>query len=341
MRDSGSLEAFSFAFQPPLDTWARWFAIVPTRSFVRIDDHGFEAVYGPWRVATTWSNVRGVERSGPYRPWKIAGPVRVSWADRGITMAATTAEGVCLRLHEPVPGLDPFGLFRHPAVTLGVEDVDRFVQSVERRRERAREHGEFTNPPDHDRGRLGGAVGALQRWRRRSVDVVEREVDHVCFPRHDRASDIDDQPREVGIGPAFHRTYRLDIVDATRSAEAAMAEIRADPNALADARFAPFTKARGRSGEMVVGDRYVIQLAGPWKGAVEVIDVTPLSSGSPRSKATWSPVSSRCAPSWQTTPVRAVHDRVVGSKPRPSLRPDLRQDRTRQDAARRDVGDRL
>ena len=131
MRDSGSVEAFSFAFQPPLDTWARWFAIVPTRSFVRIDDHGFEAVYGPWRVATTWSNVRGVERSGPYRPWKIAGPVRVSWADRGITMAATTAEGVCLRLHEPVPGLDPLGLFRHPAVTLGVDDVDRFVQSVE------------------------------------------------------------------------------------------------------------------------------------------------------------------------------------------------------------------
>ena len=56
-----------------------------------------------------------------------------------------------------------------------------------------------------------------------------------------------------------------------------MADIRADPNALADARFAPFTKARGRSGEMVVGDRYVIQLPGPWKGAIEVIDVTPRS----------------------------------------------------------------
>jgi hypothetical protein len=28
---------------------------------------------------------------------------------------------------------------------------------------------------------------------------------------------------------------------------------------------------------MEVGDRYVIHLAGPWKGAVEVIDVTPCS----------------------------------------------------------------
>ena len=40
-------------------------------------------------------------------------------------------EGVCLRFHEAVPGLDPLGLFRHPAVTLGVDDVDRFVQSVD------------------------------------------------------------------------------------------------------------------------------------------------------------------------------------------------------------------
>jgi hypothetical protein len=79
------------------------------------------------------------------------------------------------------------------------------------------------------------------------------------------------------VGPTFHRTYRFDVVNASRTPEAAMAEIRADPNALAEARFAPFTKSRGRSGDMRVGDRYVIQLAGPWKGSVEVIDVTPYS----------------------------------------------------------------
>src|SRR3954468_2632791 len=80
MGERQSMESFAFAFEPPLDTWARWFAIVPTRSFVRLDENGLEAVYGPWRVATTWSNVYGVERTGPYRAWKIAGPVRVSWA---------------------------------------------------------------------------------------------------------------------------------------------------------------------------------------------------------------------------------------------------------------------
>jgi hypothetical protein len=99
----------------------------------------------------------------------------------------------------------------------------------------------------------------------------------VGFPRHDRASDADLQPPEIGVGATFHRTYRLDIDAAERSVEDAMAAIRADPNLLADSRFAPFTKTRGRSGEMVVGDRYVIQLAGPWKGAVEVIEVSPRS----------------------------------------------------------------
>ena len=83
MGDGARTFAFSFAFQRPLDTWARWFAVVPTRSYVRVDDHGFEAVYGLWRVATVWENVVGVERTGPYRAWKVAGPAQLSWADRG------------------------------------------------------------------------------------------------------------------------------------------------------------------------------------------------------------------------------------------------------------------
>jgi hypothetical protein len=277
MRDNRSTEAFSFAFQPPLDTWARWFAIVPTRSFVRLDDDGLEAVYGPWRVATTWSNVSSVERTGPYRAWKIAGPVRVSWADRGITMAATTAGGVCLRLREPVTGLDPLGVFTHPSMTLGVDDMEGFLRAVDQRLRRAAGAGGVARAPSHDRGRLGGAGRALWNWRKRRVEIIEREVERVEFPAHDRARDSDDQPREVGVGPAFHRRYCLHVAGAACSADAAMAAIRADLNVITDATFAPVTKTRGRSDEMAIGDRYVIQLAGPWKGAVEVIEVAPRS----------------------------------------------------------------
>ena len=294
---------------------------MPTRSFVRIDEHGLEAVYGSWRVATTWSNVRSVERTGPYRPWKVAGPVHVSlgrsWAHDG----GDHRGGVCLRLHEPVPGLDPFGLFRHPALTLGVADVDRFVDVAESHRDRAGDRGDVAEPPNHDRGSVGGALAALLNWRRRNVDHVEQSIDLVDFPRHDRARTPTINRAEIGVGPAFHRTYRLDIDGATRSVEDAMAEIRTDPNVLADARLAPFTKARGRAGDMVVGDRYVIQLAGPWKGAVEVIDVTPAIVPIRHARRSHGVGCHRDARRRSRRHrSRAVHDRVVGAKSRSGLR---------------------
>ena len=277
MSDAGRTVAFSFAFQRPLDSWARWFAVVPTRSYVRVDDHGFEAVYGLWRVATVWSNVVGVERTGPYRAWKVAGPARLSWADRGMTMAGTTAGGACLRFREPVRGIDPLGVIRHPAVTLGVDDLDVFVRIVEERIEAAASMAGSPQPPDHREGRLVTALGAVWRWNRRRIAHDQRAVERVELPVLDRAGDIDDQPVEIGVGPTFHRRYRTVVRGGVLDAEEAMAAIQADPNVLADLELAPFTKVRGASGQMRVGDRYVIEIAGPWKGAVEVVDVSPRS----------------------------------------------------------------
>jgi hypothetical protein len=93
----------------------------------------------------------------------------------------------------------------------------------------------------------------------------------------DRAGDVDDQPIEIGVGPTFHRRYRTIVRGAAFGAEEAMAAVQADPNVLADLDLAPFTKVRGESGEMRLGDRYVIEVSGPWKGAVEVVKVSPRS----------------------------------------------------------------
>src|SRR5204862_1548834 len=144
---------FSFAFEPPLDTWARRFTVVPTRSYVRVDDQGFEAVYGPWRVATVWSNVIGVERTGPYRAWKVGGPAHLSLSDRGMTMAGTTAGGACLRFREPVRGIEPFGVLRHPALSLGVADLDAFLERVGPRIAAGESLTGSSRPPDHREGR--------------------------------------------------------------------------------------------------------------------------------------------------------------------------------------------
>ena len=272
----GRTLAFSFAFEPPLDTWARWCAVVPTRSYIRVDDHGFEAVYGLWRVATPWSNVVGVERTGPYRARKVAGPARVSWADRGITMAATTVGGACLRFRRPVRGIDPFGVVRHPGATFGVVDLDRFIEVVEARIA-APATAEAVGPPDHREGGWIAAGRAVWSWNRRQVAHRQRPVERIDFPTIDRAGDVDDQPAEIGSGPAYHRCYRTVVRNGVLDAVEAMAAVQADPNVLADVRLAPFTKVRGESPGMRVGDRYRIDIAGPWKGAVEVIDVSPSS----------------------------------------------------------------
>jgi hypothetical protein len=258
-----------------LDRWARLFAVVPTRSYVRLDDDGFEAVYGLWRVATVWRNVIDVVKTGPYRAWKVAGPAHLSLADRGITLAATTTGGACLRFRHPVGGIDPLGAIRHPAVTLGVDDVDGFVRAVQARIDApASEH---PTPPEHPQGRFVAVIRAVRDWNRRSVVHDQRAVERVDIPTLDRAGGVDDQPIEIGMGPTFHRRYHTVVRGGTLGPEEAMAAIQNDPNVLADSDLAPFTKVRGESGSMQVGDRYIIDIRGPWKGAVEVIDVSPRS----------------------------------------------------------------
>ncbi len=281
-RRSGT--SYAFAFERPLDRWARLFAVVPTRCYVHVDEDGFEAVFGLWRVATVWSNVVDIERTGPYTAWRVAGPAHLSLADRGITMAATTRGGACLRFREPVPGIEPLGLVKHPGITLGVDDLDEFITDVRRRLadapDRAAQPAADTAAPDapaapdHAEGGYLGAARAIWRWNRRDVVDERRDVARVEMPRRDRAGDADDQPVEVATGPVFHRRYTIEARDATLDAAQAMAAIRSDPNLLADERLAPFAKSRGATGSMAVGDRFVIGITGPWKGAVEVIEVT-------------------------------------------------------------------
>lgn len=42
----------------------------------------------------------------------------------------TTTRGVCLLLRQPVPGIDPLGVIRHPGLTLTVANPQRFAAIV-------------------------------------------------------------------------------------------------------------------------------------------------------------------------------------------------------------------
>ena len=274
MTDAPAGRSFSFAFDPGLRRWARRFGVLPTRSFVTLDRRGLEACFGPWRLATPWSNVTSIERTGPYTAWKVAGPAHLSLAGRGLTFSATTAAGACLQFRRPERGLDPLGIVRHPAVTLGVDDLDEFI-ALARQFMAAAPPASGLDAPTHPRGGFRAATRAIWRWSRREGSVEHRQRVVGQMPPPAQESTDDAQPIEGGTGPGYHRRYRITVHNAQRSLDEVVNTLLADPSVLTDVAFSPFTKLQGELGATAVGDRYLVEIAGPWKGAVEVVARDP------------------------------------------------------------------
>ncbi len=85
------------------------------------------------------------------------------------------------------------------------------------------------------------------------------------------------QAADDGYGPLFHRLYRTRIRDAALTPQALMWELKGKPNRAAPTEFARFQKVLGESGQMSVGDEFVVRMPGPWDGPVRVIGVDDLS----------------------------------------------------------------
>lgn len=115
---------FDFRFDPTYRKLALPFGVRPSTTGVHVTDEQLDARFGPWRVRTPLANVAGTERSGPFTLPKTAGPAHLSLGDRGITFATNPDAGLCIRFHEPVTGIDPFRIIRHPGLTVTVADID-------------------------------------------------------------------------------------------------------------------------------------------------------------------------------------------------------------------------
>ncbi|MCU1496134.1 MAG: hypothetical protein JWM47_87 [Acidimicrobiales bacterium] len=121
---------FDFAFDGLYRLPARLFGVHEDNAWVEIGGDSFEARFGRWRVRTPLGNVTGVEVSGPYALPKTVGPPHLSFADRGLTFATNGQRGVCVSFREPVRGMDPLGLIRHPGLTVTVADPDGLVEAL-------------------------------------------------------------------------------------------------------------------------------------------------------------------------------------------------------------------
>jgi hypothetical protein len=122
-------ECFEFVFEPGYRVWLSVLGITPSTASVTVTAERLTARFGPWTCSTELANVAGVERTGPYRWYRVIGP-HLSLADRGLTFGTKTSDGLCVRFREPVAGLDPFGLLRHPGLTVTVADPDALARRL-------------------------------------------------------------------------------------------------------------------------------------------------------------------------------------------------------------------
>jgi hypothetical protein len=114
--------SFRFHFEPRVGPFAYALGITPWTTGVEVADDELRVRFGALNLKTPLDNIVGAEITGPYRFFKVAGPPHLSLADRGLTLATSTKQGVCVRFRKPV------GLLRHPGLTVTVEDADRLVE---------------------------------------------------------------------------------------------------------------------------------------------------------------------------------------------------------------------
>jgi hypothetical protein len=85
------------------------------------------------------------------------------------------------------------------------------------------------------------------------------------------------QTPDDGVGPLFHRRYRIRIRETPLTPEELVARVARDPDAVAPSEFATFQKVHGADGVAQPGDEYVVRMAGPWDGPVRMVESLPTS----------------------------------------------------------------
>ncbi|HVF75570.1 MAG TPA: hypothetical protein VM938_11020 [Acidimicrobiales bacterium] len=121
---------FAFAFDVRMALAALPFGVTPFTTGLDIADGELRVRFGPWSLRTPLDNIEGAEVTGPYTWFKVAGPAHLSFKDIGLTFATNANRGVCIRFKEPVAGLVPKGLLKHPALTVTVDRPDDLVAAL-------------------------------------------------------------------------------------------------------------------------------------------------------------------------------------------------------------------
>ena len=119
-------------------------------------------------------------------------------------------------------------------------------------------------------------------WRVTALHRTETRGDASDLPPPLPAGLVDESTKLLrdGVGPMFHRRFRVRVHGSAMSPAELIHAVLADPNRAAPSA-AVFHKTRGGPGMPRVGDEYRVQMPGPWDGPVRVIhrDATSLRFG--------------------------------------------------------------
>ena len=132
MRPAAATDGFPFAFDPIFVGPALAVGVTPWTARVTVDATSLRVRFGPWSMTVDLDNVAGTVVSGPYRPWKVIGPPRLSFSDGGITFGTNARRGLCIELREAVAGIEPTGRLRHPGLTVTVADPEALAERLGR-----------------------------------------------------------------------------------------------------------------------------------------------------------------------------------------------------------------
>ncbi|MCW2527211.1 MAG: hypothetical protein JWM76_2071, partial [Pseudonocardiales bacterium] len=124
---SSEVDGFDFEFESSYLSAARIFGIRPDNARLTLTVDHLSVRFGPWRVETARSNVASAVVTGPYSKFKTLGPARLSILTHSLTFATNHRQGVEIRFHEPIAGIEPTGRIRHPNLTVTVTDCARLA----------------------------------------------------------------------------------------------------------------------------------------------------------------------------------------------------------------------
>jgi hypothetical protein len=126
-----TVQVFDFAFTRSYAAAARPFGISPRSTAVELGPHWLYVRYGPWRLLTPRSNIASAEVTSGFSFVKTAGPPHLSFTDRGVSFTTNGEQALCLRFHEPVPGIDPTATITHPGATISVADPEGLAAALD------------------------------------------------------------------------------------------------------------------------------------------------------------------------------------------------------------------